>query len=270
MKTFFEEYEEGRKFAQRRERVQQIVRNSAKKRLKKVAVSLVALASFRENDLTGANAQKLVIKQRQELERNNGLDIVSESLLDIKRDVVEGLQEVNDFLGIEANDNGVREFIEGIHFGKTFDEREEEYGKHFLLDIAIMIAAGRFLGYNKENVSARISEEFEKPYGKGTLIGFARSQGFSFIAPSYGMGVVRAGAGALLNNVSDTIALGWEEVRIDHERENGAIGYYVFRGSTYPCHLCDDETGWLHSLDEPGVPVHNHCRCFMVYVHSLS
>ncbi len=44
----------------------------------------------------------------------------------------------------------------------------------------------------------------------------------------------------------------------------GAIGYYVFRASTYDCPLCDEQCGYLHPLTEMVVPVHPHCVCVTI------
>lgn len=87
---------------------------------------------------------------------------------------------------------------------------------------------------------------------------------------------VNAGAVGLSNNGSTnvtnmakiTLQMAWmRELGIDY-KEDGAVGYYVFRGSSYPCSLCDDAVG-LHPLTDMSFfpPLHPHCCCgvFPIY-----
>ena len=55
---------------------------------------------------------------------------------------------------------------------------------------------------------------------------------------------------------NDALAMKWAG--------RGAIGYYVFRASTYDCPLCDEQCGRLHPLTEMVVPVHPHCVCITI------
>lgn len=68
-------------------------------------------------------------------------------------------------------------------------------------------------------------------------------------------------AWGLLNYTSmqaynDTLAMKWTN--------SGAVGYYVFRGSTYDCPACDEQCGWPHPLTDMVIPVHLHCLCITV------
>lgn len=72
-------------------------------------------------------------------------------------------------------------------------------------------------------------------------------------------------AWGLLNYTSmeaynDALAMKWTN--------GGAIGYYVFRGSTYDCPACDEQCGWLHPLTDMAVPVHLHCCCVTVEAYA--
>lgn len=48
----------------------------------------------------------------------------------------------------------------------------------------------------------------------------------------------------------------------------GAIGYYVFRASTYDCPLCDEQCGFLHPLTEMVCPIHPNCCCLVVEAYA--
>ena len=52
---------------------------------------------------------------------------------------------------------------------------------------------------------------------------------------------------------------------LDYMRKSGAIGYFVSRGSSYPCQVCDDNTGF-HPITEMTLPVHPRCMCYAVPV----
>lgn len=48
----------------------------------------------------------------------------------------------------------------------------------------------------------------------------------------------------------------------------GAIGYYVFRASTYDCPICDEQCGWLHPLTDMAIPAHPNCCCVTVEAYA--
>ena len=49
----------------------------------------------------------------------------------------------------------------------------------------------------------------------------------------------------------------------------GALGYYIERGSSYPCDTCEDHTGRFFKIDDrENIPqYHRNCRCFVVFVY---
>lgn len=59
---------------------------------------------------------------------------------------------------------------------------------------------------------------------------------------------------------NDALAMKWAG--------KGAVGYYVFRASTYDCPLCDEQCGFLHPLAEMVVPIHPHCVCVTIEAYS--
>lgn len=48
----------------------------------------------------------------------------------------------------------------------------------------------------------------------------------------------------------------------------GAIGYYVFRASTYDCPICDEQCWWLHPLTDMAIPAHPNCCCVTVEAYA--
>ena len=62
-----------------------------------------------------------------------------------------------------------------------------------------------------------------------------------------------------------TVQLGWMHFRYEMEKEQGAVGFWVGRGSSYPCQLCDSYTGF-HQIDDIDAypPRHGSCCCWAV------
>lgn len=64
-----------------------------------------------------------------------------------------------------------------------------------------------------------------------------------------------------------TLQMGWMHYKQKEYEDAGAAGYYVLRGSDYPCDLCERNKGF-HTIDdkEGFPPVHGNCVCYAVPV----
>lgn len=81
-------------------------------------------------------------------------------------------------------------------------------------------------------------------------------------------GVPVSGLQAVQNVVGNAIDILWTRYDLLQMKEVGAIGYYQFRGSNYPCNVCDDEVGFhefgdLLNDDYP----HPHCCCGRIPIY---
>ena len=67
--------------------------------------------------------------------------------------------------------------------------------------------------------------------------------------------------------VKTTVQMAWMHYQHELYEERGAAGYYVLRGSTYPCDLCDSKVGF-HTMDDIDgyPPFHPNCCCYAVPV----
>ena len=66
-----------------------------------------------------------------------------------------------------------------------------------------------------------------------------------------------------------TVQMAWMRNLRERYNEEGAAGFIVQRGSTYPCeNICDPHVGF-HRIDETEhfPPFHGHCRCFAIPVY---
>lgn len=103
----------------------------------------------------------------------------------------------------------------------------------------------------------RSADEFEAP--------LIQTQGVTEGA----RGISSSGATNVTQMARITLEMAWmRSLRMDYE-ESGAAGYYVARGSTYPCALCDSMVGFHPITDIEGFPpYHPHCCCFTFPIYA--
>ena len=61
--------------------------------------------------------------------------------------------------------------------------------------------------------------------------------------------------------------MAWMRQMRQNYEDEGAEGFYVMRGSTYPCDYCQSYVGF-HQIDEAEAfpPQHANCACFAIPV----
>lgn len=196
---------------------------------------------------------------------------------DLQREIQGVLELLRDALahGVETLDtfeDDDRRFVapaltEPDH-GRTFRQRLADYVSRWGHEVEATIAAAGLEGITSDSeIVAGIKEYLDRPYdnpwikehlGEGDAVRLDR-------IPHYGKGRPIASATALALLLSTVVAKGWMENWRD--LNSGKRGYYVFRGSSFPCEICDAQTGFLHDInDKDGLPqYHPHCCCYVVY-----
>lgn len=156
--------------------------------------------------------------------------------------------------------------------GKTFRQRLSEYVSRWGYEIEAVIAAAGMNGVrNQTEILDGIREYMDRPYENPWMkehMGEGEAVRLRTI-PHYGKGRHIASAAALALLLRTTVAKGWMQ---NWARLNaGKRGYYVFRGSSYPCEICDAQVGFLHDAsDMAGLPPqHPNCVCFTVYTDNV-
>lgn len=160
----------------------------------------------------------------------------------------------------------VDEYIGGKMFGETFAARNNRYLSNFAEDIVKMIKAGALLGYSDDKILSAIRTGYKNPYA-ASIITKAQSKDINIANPSYGRGFYKSSYQNLMRNVKGTIALAWGYAEQEYGKENGAIGFKVFRGSSYPCAQCDDECAYIHKMGDPFPPFHISCKCYIQFIY---
>lgn len=81
-------------------------------------------------------------------------------------------------------------------------------------------------------------------------------------------GVATSGLTATMNVLKGAIDKAWTEEQTMEMQSNGAVGYWQFRGSDYPCEACDEETGFheLGDIENDDFP-HYNCCCGRIPIY---
>ena len=182
--------------------------------------------------------------------------------------VIEWLREIIDsyfqtlaLAGHEERDKVILPYIYRARDGMTFQERLSDYLDKYRTELLVLIGAGMTLGIGRKELADSIGRNIKRPWNNPELA--------EEVTPvSYGKGrtnVMYAAIGALTRH---GIAEGWQKNWDDATKERGCLGWYVMRGSTYPCDLCDDNCGFHSVEDGTGLPVHLSCCCIAVPVYN--
>lgn len=152
-------------------------------------------------------------------------------------------------------------------FGKTFMERSHTYMQYFLDDVVKLIVAGRRLKMKQADIESSVRTQYQDPYTNG-IIDQANRKGANIQIPGYGRGIYHSAYGNIVRNAQGTIAIAWGREDKNYAKRNGAIGFRIFRGSSYPCPLCDSEVDkGIQPMTAKSVPFHLNCRCLVEYIY---
>lgn len=153
-------------------------------------------------------------------------------------------------------------------FGKTFMERSHTYMQYFFNDVVKMVIAGKRLKMKQADIESAVRSQYQDPYTNG-IIDKANRKGANIQVPSYGRGIYHSAYGNIVRNAQGTISIAWGREQKNYAKRNGAIGFIIFRGSSYPCAICDDEVdgGRIHRIGEAVPPYHVNCVCGVIYIN---
>lgn len=199
---------------------------------------------------------------------NASLQVEVRHVLTILKEALYAKIEELDTFGESDEDSFVAPILTTKDHGKTFKERLNQYVSRWGFELEATIAAAGLAGVTDEKVIENgIGEYLDRPYDN-PWIAEHKGEGDAVrlgAIPHYGKGRAIASRVALSVLLTDIVAKGW--MQNWHRLNAGKRGYYVFRGSSFPCEICDAQVGFLHDInDEMGrPPFHNHCVCYTVY-----
>lgn len=157
----------------------------------------------------------------------------------------------------DENRGEILPFILGENHGMTFAERLEDYCGKYRDELMALVGAGLFLGIAESVLVKSIGENLKHPYANQLL-----ADGIE--APlTYGRGRTNSMFTALSDLTRFGIAEAWMKHQYINNRKDGCVGWYVQRGSHFPCELCDSMVGF--HTDESELPLyHSHCCCIAI------
>lgn len=157
-------------------------------------------------------------------------------------------------------------WIVAERYGKTLRQRVSQYGRRFEFEIEPAIAAALLMGKSAQEVANVVSAALKAPYTSSLMqtakkehLEPVRSQGVTYGAGRYT---------SVFNNLDrvavDSIGLSRAKAFVfEEKRDYGTNAWYVRRGSSYPCSLCDMQTG-IHNSDFDLPPYHPNCVCLAI------
>lgn len=161
----------------------------------------------------------------------------------------------------------VEEYLTSKHWDKTFKQRTLTYTDRFRKDITNLIASGKSLGMDKKKIASAIRCEYKNPYSSSIVSKALRKGKVVLDIPKYGAGISKNAYDQIIKNVRGSIEFAWGVADHDTALKNGATGFYVMRGSSYPCEECQAHVGWLHKMSDDTPPFHINCKCIAIYTY---
>ena len=162
-------------------------------------------------------------------------------------------------------------FINEESYGHTLKERLNIYTNRFKYEVEAFIASGLLMGYAASRLLSTIRANLNAPYNnelfRNTVVrgGMAATR-IKSGGISYGQGHSNAARNLLLTLTRNIIGAAWITIFGSNARRNGAIGFYSFRGSSYPCDFCNSQVGY-HPIEEYKGYWHLNCRCNFIFVY---
>lgn len=152
-------------------------------------------------------------------------------------------------------------------FGKTFTERGHTYMMYFFNDVIKMIIAGRRLRLKDAAIADNIASQLKDPYSSG-MVPQANAKGANIQIPAYGRGIYHSAYGNIVRNAQGTIAIAWGREELNFAKRNGAVGFRIHRGSSYPCPICDEASAGVHKITDTVPPLHVNCVCYVEFIYN--
>ena len=168
-------------------------------------------------------------------------------------------------LGIGSEN--IESFLISDIYGKTSRERTAAYLSNFAEDIVRMSKAGVMINYSDSQLLSAVRTGYKNPYHT-SVITKARKYDVNIATPSYGRGIFHSAYQNIVRNARAMVSMAWGRAEQEYGQGNGATGFKVFRGSSYPCAACDDETMYIHKFGDPFPPFHLNCRCYIKFIYN--
>ena len=192
------------------------------------------------------------------------------------QDLIDQLLADVELLAVDEHDRKdmILLYMNSERGGDTLEGRVRKRVRTFYNELFAVYTAGKLLGKGYDVVLPSIKKYLERPWDN-EIIKEARekqekgelSQEYDFTEPHFGKGEPISSMVALDRMLRYAVADSWMYWKYLEEKDKGAKGYFVVRGSSYPCDICDSHTGIFYFIgDELSKPqYHLNCCCMVVY-----
>lgn len=205
----------------------------------------------------------------------------SEDINALVEELIDQLIDDTYILGVDEHDDKRTEIMLWMNSergGDTMEGRIEERVRSFLVELGALYYAAKILNIGMEAVIESVAENLKKPWenpiivearekiDSGELVGDKEQ----LEEPHFGKGVEISSMGALQKIMSYHVADAFMWYGYQEAVANGAVGYFVIRGSSYPCDTCQSEADkGFHPIEDNHhiAPLHMNCVCSIVYVY---
>lgn len=158
----------------------------------------------------------------------------------------------------------------------------EDYLWRYLYDIEALIASMQIAGHDVATATTKIVGALQSVYTTpevrsamsvpGIAAMYLKSKGIHYDPGTQhpSVGLSNNGAVNVTNMAKITLLMAWRRENLMAMEAEGVAGYYVMRGSSYDCKMCDSNVGF-HNIDdkEHFPPIHPHCCCIAVPINKI-
>lgn len=87
--------------------------------------------------------------------------------------------------------------------------------------------------------------------------------------PLSSVGVSNSNANNVVNMAKNTMAMAWmRNLAVEFQENDDIVGFWVARGSSYDCKICNSQVGFHKKDDLNGLPLyHSHCCCVAIPIY---
>lgn len=157
-----------------------------------------------------------------------------------------------------------REYENGFTFGGRLEMYARRFGDQVKMIYAAVVLAGITGGAAR---AAAVAGMLDDVYNAAAVVAARKHNAVFFSAAGMGRGVPLSMVKAVAALTRQEIAGAWMHHDYEERKAEGMRGYYVVRGSGYPCPDCDGEAAVFHPTSEGMVlPEHANCCCMAVWV----
>lgn len=159
---------------------------------------------------------------------------------------------------------------------RNLNDTLEDYMWRYLYDVEALIASMRIADVPVSEAMTKIATALLSVYTTpevkaafkvpGVEAMYLKSKGIHYHRGTHiaSVGLSNSGAVNVINMAKITLAMAWWRKQSMDFANQGAVGYYQLRGSTYPCATCDGEVGFHRGGIEDAPYPHPHCCCYRV------